>query len=175
MRCSVDGTDFVTTGTYPFDPKWYSHKSNGPGLRYEKCLNIQTGNIVWVNGPFPPGEWLYIVIARYMLIHELLPNKMVIANGGYNDNYQYFITPTGRNTDLDYMMAVVRAHHETINRCFKTWAILSNMYHHDKNKHGVILGAIVELEQLKAVLFSRSNLMLLYCLVWAYLLSQNRH
>ena len=33
-----------------------SHKyKSGSALRYEVATNIQTGDIVWINGPFLPG------------------------------------------------------------------------------------------------------------------------
>ena len=32
---SLDGTDFRIQEPTPFDPKWFSHKFKGPGLRYE--------------------------------------------------------------------------------------------------------------------------------------------
>jgi len=31
----------------PFSPRWYTHKLNGPGLRYDIGLNIATGDVVW--------------------------------------------------------------------------------------------------------------------------------
>ena len=37
QRCkiTVDGTDFRIQEPAMFDPKWYSHKFRGPGLRYK--------------------------------------------------------------------------------------------------------------------------------------------
>jgi hypothetical protein len=52
----VDGTDFHIREPEPFDPEWYTKKFNGPGVRYEVGIAIQTGYIVWVNGPFKPGK-----------------------------------------------------------------------------------------------------------------------
>jgi hypothetical protein len=43
---SVDGTDFQINEPTPFSKGYYSHKFNGPGLRYEIALNIMTGDIV---------------------------------------------------------------------------------------------------------------------------------
>ena len=36
---SLDGTDFRIPEPTVFDPKWFSHKFNGPGLRYEIALH----------------------------------------------------------------------------------------------------------------------------------------
>lgn len=41
----VDGTDFRIEEPKPFSSGWYSHKFNGPGVRYEVGLAIQRGYI----------------------------------------------------------------------------------------------------------------------------------
>jgi hypothetical protein len=33
--------------------KWFDHKSHGAGLAYEIGIAIQSGNLVWIKGPFP--------------------------------------------------------------------------------------------------------------------------
>ena len=53
---SVDGTDCMIQKPSPFSSKWWSHKFNGHGVRYEVGLGIQNGDIVWVNGTFTCGE-----------------------------------------------------------------------------------------------------------------------
>ena len=109
QRCfiTVDGTDFRIQEPSPFHPQWYSHKFEGPGLRYEVGVCLRTGWIVWWNGAFPCGSWPDINIARDGLIDELDDSiqEMVLADGGYRDDYQYFITPSGRNDYIDKMMA----------------------------------------------------------------------
>ena len=48
------GTDISKKGQlYPFNPKWCSQKFKGAGLRYKIAVNIQTGDIVRLNSPFP--------------------------------------------------------------------------------------------------------------------------
>ena len=72
-RClvSIDGTDFRIEEPTIWDPKWHSQKFNGPGLRYEVGVCIQTGDIVWINGPYPPGEWNDLQIALDELVYML--------------------------------------------------------------------------------------------------------
>ena len=62
---SIDGTDCRIQEPTPFDPLWYSHKFNGPGVRYEVGICIQTGWIVWVHGPFPAGDFPDIKILLF--------------------------------------------------------------------------------------------------------------
>jgi len=93
---TLDGTDFHTYETMPFDPKWYSHKFRGPGLWYEIGICIQTGWIVWIHGPFPPGMWPDIKIARDAIHDELEPSEKYLADSGYCDRIGGFSeTPTG--------------------------------------------------------------------------------
>ena len=54
-KVTVDGTDFRIYDPSPFWSKWMSFKFKGPGLRYEVGVSIESGDIVWINGPFMPG------------------------------------------------------------------------------------------------------------------------
>ena len=80
---SVDGTDFEIQEPSPFSPKWFSHKFKGPGVRYEVAICIQTGEPVWINGPFPCGSWNDLRIARSALVDALDPGEYYLADGGW--------------------------------------------------------------------------------------------
>ena len=95
-RISVDGTDFVIQEPQPWDSRWYSHKHNGPGFRYEIGVLIQGCDIVWVSGPYPCGEWPDLRIARDALIYMLDEGEYAIGDSGYHDGGNYFMTPTGK-------------------------------------------------------------------------------
>ena len=96
----MDVTDFHILEPHPFSPKWFSHKFKGPGLGYEICVCIQTGDIAWWNGSFAAGEWPDLSIARYILINMLDEDEMAVADGAYCDGFNYFPTPTGLNNLL---------------------------------------------------------------------------
>lgn len=57
---SVDCTDCPIEE--PKDPEltkntiWFSFKLNGAGLRYELGIDLFESRLIWMNGPFPPGE-----------------------------------------------------------------------------------------------------------------------
>jgi len=61
---------------------WFSHKFNGPGLRYEVGLCIQTGDCVWIHGPFPCGTWPDLRIARDAIVDALDDGECYLADGG---------------------------------------------------------------------------------------------
>jgi hypothetical protein len=144
---SVDGTDFRIFEQFPFDPKWYSHKFNGPGIRYEVGICIQTGWIVWVNGPYPCGEWPDIQIARDWLIYELDRGEKYLGDGGYFDGNQWSETPTGLNNEDQKMKAEARARHETVNGRFKQFGVLERRFRHKIHLHGKVFMAVANLVQ----------------------------
>jgi hypothetical protein len=128
---------------------WFSHKLNHAALRYEIAIGINNGFIVWVNGPFPAGDWPDLNIARSSLIHFLYDNEFYIADGGYRDGQQWSVTPTGRHEFADRQKAVARSRHETINAKMKKWAILRNTYRHDITKHGKVFKAVANIVELR--------------------------
>ncbi len=59
---SVDGTDVQIFELSPFSTEWYIYKFKSGGLRYEVGVSIEKENLVWVNGPYPCGNfqiWQY--------------------------------------------------------------------------------------------------------------------
>lgn len=131
----------------PFDKRWYSHKFKGPGLRYEVGICIQTGEIVWVNGPFSCGSWPDLRIARNDIIYMLDQGEMILADGGYADDNQFFVIPDNgaRGTVVERMKSKARARHETINRRFKQWNVLSRVFRNSVEKHGTVFMAVVNI------------------------------
>jgi DDE superfamily endonuclease len=145
---TVDGTDCMIQEPLPFSPKWYSHKFEGPGVRYEIGVGIQTGWIVWVNGPFPCGEWSDLKIAKDDLFKSLAPNEMVVADGGYRDGGWHADTPNGLNDYMSRIKSVARARHETINKRIKQFNVLRSTFRHDLEKHGFCFHAAANITQL---------------------------
>ena len=141
--------------THPLKSLYPTKKFRGPGLRYEVGICIQTGWICWVNGPFPCGAWPDLRIARSALHLALCAGEMYIADGGYAegdelgaDNH-HAITPTGYHDFEDRQRATVRARHETVNKRFKTFGALKNIWRHELHKHGPVFQAIASIVQLE--------------------------
>ena len=134
-KITLDGTDCRIYEPYPFDRKWYSHKFKGPGVRYEIGLCIQTGWIVWVNGPYPCGEYPDLKIARECVFDLLENNEKVLADGGYNDGGIHAETPNGLNNADQKMKKLARARHETVNARVKKFRSCSNVYRNKLDSH----------------------------------------
>jgi hypothetical protein len=149
-KVTVDGTDFRIMEPSPFEPKWLSEKFNGPGVKYEVAVCIQTGWIVHTNGPYPCGEWHDLTVARDDLCYKLADSEedeMALADGGYADGYNFFETPTGHNNPDQKMKAVARARHETVNRRFKMWGIMGQRFRSKPQKHRKYFDAVANLTQ----------------------------
>jgi DDE superfamily endonuclease len=145
---TIDGTDMPIYETYPFDPALYSYKLNGPGLRYEIAVCIATGQIVWINGPYKPTQWVDITIFRHKLMWKLLEGEWVVGDGGYSDGNQFVVPKRTGPVWLQEMTAMATVRHETINSRMKVWTILRNSYKYGKGtdeqmrRHGQTVKAI---------------------------------
>lgn len=146
-KTSVDGTDFRICEPSPFNPRWFSHKFKGPGVRYEIGLNIQTGDIVWTNGPFACGFYSDRKIAKEEgFEYSLSDGERYIADAGYRGGRAE--TPNGQNNNKQWMQSKVRARHETLNGRLKQFGILVQIFRHHRSKHRVVFMAIANLTQI---------------------------
>jgi hypothetical protein len=144
---SVDGTDFAIFEPVPFSSKWYSHKLKRAGLRYEIAICIQTGEPVWINGPFPCGSWSDLRIARYALVDALDDGECYLADSGYRDGKQFSVTPSGMHSFSDRQKSAVRSRHETLNKRYKDWGALRRLYRHSPVSHSKVMHAIANIVQ----------------------------
>jgi hypothetical protein len=71
-----------------------------------------------------------------------------LADGGYNDGYEFFEAPTGHNNKDQRMKAVARARHETVNRRIKMWGIMGPQRFRGKlDRHELYFNAVANLTQ----------------------------
>ena len=143
---SVDGTHFRIQEPKPFDPKWFSHKFNGPGLSYEVGIAISTGDIVWFNGPFPASVNDRTIFRSKLKKHLSLGEK-VVADRGYEGDSRTITPDDGKDYVHKRSMRKIRARHESVNSRFKNWGCLDQTYRHDVKKHHMIFRAVVTLVQ----------------------------
>jgi hypothetical protein len=148
---SVDGTDFPISQK---GPKFSSHKfKKKSGLRYEVGLCILTGDIVWINGPYECGMWNDISIFRNALKGHLIPGERVEADDGYlGEHPQCVKCPAGfaNTTITEYMQQRVRNRQESVNKRFKNFGILKQVFRHDEklSEHGDVFRSVAIITQL---------------------------
>jgi hypothetical protein len=147
----VDGIDFKIQEQRKegFSKAWYSFKHNGPGIRYELATCINTGDIVWIHGPFPCGSHPDLKIYRLGLKTKLLRGEKVVADRGYRGD-RTVVTPfTAVSDNHTREMEVARARHETVNGRFTTWSALKDTYRHNLSKHHLIYQSVAVITQLE--------------------------
>ena len=125
---SIDDTDVHINEPCPFDSRWFSHKLNAPGLRYEISLSIITSHLVWVNGPFACGTNPDLLIFRSYLKYLMLSGEKVIADGGYKDD-RYVLKSQVMLSDKE-LHAKILPRHETMNRRLKSFHVLADRFRH---------------------------------------------
>jgi len=117
-----------------FDKRWYSHKFNGPAVKYELAVAIHTGDIVAFCGPFMGAEPDQKIF-RYRLKDLLLPSEKVIGDKGYRGDSSAVTPFDAKNAQHEESMAVLRARHASINRRLKHWGALEQKWRDSVNKH----------------------------------------
>jgi hypothetical protein len=146
---TVDGTDFRIYEPTPWSSKWWSHKFGCAGLRYEIAVCIQTGWIVFTNGPFQCGPCLDLKIFKSQLEGMLLDWEMVEADEGYRGHNKIRRRYEEGVSVVQFVAkGRARARHENVNGLFKEFAVLRERFHHNIDKHGRVFRAIAVIVQI---------------------------
>lgn len=145
-NASVDGTDCRIREPSPFSSKWYSHKFNGPGLRYEVGISVAKGDIVWVHGPFPCRSYPDIKIFRLRMKHRLPFNEVVVADVGYND--EKCMSKQDCEANKEELHSTIRARHESANGRLKNFAVLQSKFRHKLSLHSICFHAVANVVQI---------------------------
>ena len=143
--------DFEIYEPTAFSGKWFSHKSNGPAVRYEIAISIVGGDICWTNGPFPAGKYPDITIFRRGLMKKLDPGEFVEADHGYDGEMDKIRLPyeTDNKGEIS-RKGRARARHEGMNAFIKNFKALSDTWRHpvEGGQHKVAFDAAVTITQI---------------------------
>jgi len=151
---TVDGTDFQIQepkredGKKGVDKRWYSHKFKGAGLRYEIAVAIYSDHIVWVNGPFPCGDYSDLKIYKEKGLAEKLiaAGERCVADGTYR---HYTVSQKGRGRpSWRHQKNRFRARHETVNNRIKIFDCFKHQWRHSHELHGYTVQTAVFLTQI---------------------------
>jgi hypothetical protein len=133
---------------HPYDPRFKSHKFGKAGLRYELGVCIRTGDIVWVNGPFPAGEWSDLKIYKLALRDMLDDGEWVETDNGYPGEStcrmkKQFVSKVDRKAKSSAL-----SRHENINSLLKDFGCLKQMFRHELEFHGTCFAACAAITQM---------------------------
>jgi hypothetical protein len=108
--------------------------------------------MVWINGPYEAGLWNDIKIFRDALLSMLSPNERVEADDGYvGEAPRYVKCPKSFTNppETEAMQQRVRNRQETVNKRFKQWGVLKQVYRQKDNiaSHGDCFAAIAVITQ----------------------------
>ena len=109
----------------------YSFKFHGPALRYEIGVSLLSNDIVWINGPFCPGDWNDLEIFRLNLKNQLEAGERIEADDGYvGEAPQYVVCPASTTTKTESlaMMKRVEGRHESLNKHVKNWKCIKGNF-----------------------------------------------
>jgi DDE superfamily endonuclease len=148
-KVTVDGTDFRLRDPTGYDKRFFSHKFKTAGLRYEMAVCIETGHIVWINGPFPCGSFADITIFRSGLKWALDCGERVEADAGYRGEPLFISIPEDYDSEEHRKSkSRARARHEQINRRLKNFECLHQLFRHNPVKHSDVFWSVAVIVQL---------------------------
>ena len=143
----IDATDVGINEPSPYNPIWWSHKLNGPGIRYEVAMCIQTGHIVWINGPFPCNISDRDIFDKG-LSKRLLPGEGVEADNGYKGRVQIYVPGCAQTRIARIQKSHTRGRLETVNRRFKQFKCMQRWGNNDIFKHADVARAVATIVEL---------------------------
>ena len=111
-----------------------------------------TGEVKWINGPFPCGKYQDVTIFCKSLVSFLDDFERVEADDGYEGESPLRCkipkAVMSRPSEADAFQKRVQGRHETINSRLKAYAIFHSTYRHDITNHGYVFHAVAVLVQL---------------------------
>jgi DDE superfamily endonuclease len=149
MIITVDGTDCAIWepkhNNLPKDKRFFSHKKNRAAVKYLVALAIFSPHVVFIDGPFPAGQFNDIAAFRSRLKDKINKGKKVIADGGFPPNRQstteldMLVLPRQGYSSKDFanFKSRARARQEQFNSRLKFYDCLGGLFRHgvDKHKH----------------------------------------
>ena len=148
MDCaiSVDSTDIPVAEDSPIDPDMYSYKLKRAALRYEIILSLTTGNIVWLNGPFKAGACNDKSIFNNGVAHKLrTAHELAVTDKGYGG--PEVLSRDDIPHHLKHLHNLYKARQETVNKRFKNFTVLSQVFRNGHYEHADCFFAVASIVQ----------------------------
>ena len=155
-RTTVDGFDVHyfedSTGR---NPKKYSAKFNGPGLRWMVALSTANAEIVAIHGPELAGMKNDLQMFRESIKSQLDPGEKVLADRGYRGKacictaYDF-----GISEEVQTRRKNLLARHETFHARINNWGCVSTSHprHTDVSYHAAHIRAVIVITAIEQIL-----------------------
>lgn len=151
IAISVDAVNFRTWEkkhpTLNKDPKFYDHKHNSCGFKYEIAVRIYEPEIAWFNGPKRCGMNDKTVFKEGLKEKlESTPGKRGVSDGGYE--FGLLCLPNSKDPqELKKFKSRARCRHETLNGRLVHFGILQYTFRHGMKRHEVAFTAVAVIVQ----------------------------
>jgi hypothetical protein len=96
---------------------------------------IQSGDIVWVNGPFKCDDWTDLNLFCCDLKGRLAPSEKVETDSGYYGDNKIRTPYDVENMADRRANSLARARHETINHMFNKFNVLGGVFRHHRRMY----------------------------------------
>lgn len=126
--------------------KWFSHKFNGPGLKYEIATCIRTGEIVHFSGPFRAAIH-DLTVFRHHMKKCLRSGEKALGDRGYRGDRKIVTIYEAKSAQHARTIKAIGARHETVNGRLATFEALRQVWRHDLSKHHIAFRAGIVLAQ----------------------------
>lgn len=114
-------------------------------MRYDVGVSINGGHIMWINGPFRPGEFNNLQILCQNLRNELEENEKVCADDGYGD--RKWLRKCHIEKSEKQFFARIFSRHESVNGMLKRFRVFTVPFRHKLYKHKVCFYEIANICQ----------------------------
>jgi len=128
------------------DPGLFAHKFNGPGLGYELALSLFEDKLVWLKGPYRPGEFNDRSMFESELRGKIPAGKKVVADGGYRKkggDPKVSTTNAHDSRELRKFKARAKSRQENFHSRIKRFeAVNCGVFNHGIDEHQICFEAI---------------------------------
>ncbi|KAJ3316948.1 hypothetical protein HDU76_001453 [Blyttiomyces sp. JEL0837] len=151
----VDGVDVLIQEERPLNKKLYSHKFKHAASRFQVATGLGFSGIVFASGGVPAGEMTDLEMVRETLLPKLGKNEKIAADRGYRgeDRVMTYIDGRGQRDDViarhNENIKNMKARHETVNKRLKDFAILTQMFRGNMDRHHILFAAVAEITNIK--------------------------
>ena len=151
--CSVDGVHCRIREpkheTLKKNPKWYSHKTGGPGVNYELAISVFKNKLISIS-KMHKASVHDMPIFEAGIKDRIPEGRMAVADDGYaGDDAKVARTNSHHTPEVRKFIARARARHESFNGRIKFFAVLDNTYRHGVDTHEMCFVAVCVIVQMQ--------------------------
>lgn len=128
---------------------WYSSQMSAASLRYEYGVSIDVPNIVWINGPYRPGDGRDVDIFKRDLKPILRNGERVIADKRFIEDNSCVQKSAMCTREEQKTWKKILKKHELIDKKLKSFSVVRDIFRHNIDQHRSCFQAVAALIHLE--------------------------